>query len=340
MRPYSPESAKKEPAVALRTFVPRDPRRAGFTVLELLLVTLIISGLLALMLPALSSTRQTTRRLLCSNNQKQIGIGMHAFQNDNKAFPIGTALVGYPSTLPESAIPLARLNSGPYRPGAFAMILPYIGHEPLYRGLEMDGPIDAGNNRVLGQTQVNLYLCPSAKHKYGLKKAPHSLPLTDTGLELAVTDYNGLNGAARLWTNAPGSSVIQNMGGFSERKALRLTDFIDAHSETIYITETVDFGRGVWIHGRPHYNQSAYAVNSKNGYNNGAGTVYPDGSSAQKGPGKGAGGTWGISSDHPGGANALCIDGSVRFLRESLGPETLTALCTRNARDSVADTLR
>ncbi len=340
MRPYSPDPAKKELAVAMPFSGSRRLQGAGFTIIELLVVTFIIGVLTAITLPGLSRVRETTNRLKCANNEKQIGLGMYAFQNDNKAFPIGTALVGYPSHWPESAIPTTKLNSGPYRPGAFAMILPYIGQEELYRGLEMDGAIDAGNNKVVGQTQVNLYLCPSAKHQYGLKKAPHSLALTDTTLELAVTDYNGLNGAGRLWTDAPSSGLINNMGGFSERKALRLTDFTDAHSETIYVSETVNFGRGVWIHGRPHYNQAAYAVNSKNGHNNGAGTVYPDGSGSQKGPGKGSGGTWGIGSDHQGGANALCIDGSVRFLRESLGPKTLTALCTRNQGDSVEDSLR
>ncbi len=318
----------------------RRGEKRGFSIIELLVVIGIVTVLLAITLPGLSKVRETTNRLKCANNEKQIGLGMYAFQNDNKAFPIGTALVGYPSNLPEAAIPISKLNSGPYRPGAFAMILPYIGQEELYRGLEMDGAIDQGNNKELSKTLVNLYLCPAAKHKYGVRKAPHSLPAADTTWEPAVTDYNGLNGSARLWTNAPGSGVIQNMGGFSERKALRLTDFTDAHSETIYVSETVDFGRGVWIHGRPHYNQSAYAVNSKNGYNNGAGTVYPDGSGGSKGPGKGSGGTWGIGSDHQGGANALCIDGSVRFLRENLGPETLTALTTRNAGDRVIDSIQ
>ena len=178
-----------------------------------------------------------------------------------------------------------------------------------------------------------LYLCPSSDHVYGLQKAPHSLPLADPTMQFAVTDYNGLNGANRLFTAAPSSGQLQDHGGFAERQQLRIADFVDGTSQTIDVVETVNFGRGVWIHGRPHYNQAAYAINSLNGYNNAPNSVYPDGSNlpvTNRGPGKGIAGTWGISSSHPGGANTLFVDGSVHFLTNSLSAETLTALITRD----------
>ena len=96
----------------------------------------------------------------------------------------------------------------------------------------------------------------------------------------------------------------------------------------------------MWIHGRPHYNQAAYAINSLNGYNNAPNSVYPDGSNlpvTNRGPGKGTAGTWGISSSHPGGANTLFVDGSVHFLTDSLSAETLTALITRDGHEVIAD---
>ena len=42
-------------------------------------------------------------------------------------FPVGTALVGYPDGTNPDAIPVSLLNTGPYRPGVFAMILPFLG---------------------------------------------------------------------------------------------------------------------------------------------------------------------------------------------------------------------
>ncbi|MBA4063710.1 MAG: hypothetical protein C0501_08355 [Isosphaera sp.] len=312
----------------------RDGRGPGaFTLVELLVVVAIIAVLVGLLLPAVQKVRESAARAKCQNNLKQIGLALQNYHGVYQRFPVGTALVGYPEGTPPDAIPLAALNAGPYRPGLFAAILPYLEQEPLFRTLAMDAAIDDGPNRTAGQTPVAAYLCPSAKHAYGLKKAPHSLPLADPTLELAVTDYNGLNGAMRLYPAAPPGAQLQDRGGFAERQPLRVTDFTDGTSQTIDVVETVNFGRGVWVHGRPHYNQAAYAVNSANGFDNTPGTVFPDGSNlpvANRGPGRGAAGTWGMSSDHPGGANALFVDGSVRFLPNSLPPQTLTAFATRD----------
>lgn len=93
------------------------------------------------------------------------------------------------------------------------------------------------------------------------------------------------------------------------------------------------------VHGRPHFNQAGYRLNALNGYDNAPNGVYSDGSNApaNRGPGKGTGGTWAMSSDHPGGVNALFADGSVRFLTNPLSPQTLTALATRDGGEVVAD---
>jgi len=307
--------------------------RSAFTLIELLVVIAIITILIALLLPAIQRVRESASRTKCQNNLKQIGLALHSYHDANKRFPIGTALKGFPSGTPADAIPIDRLNSGPYRPGVFAMILPYIEQTSLHQQLVLDGAMDEEPNRTVGQAQIGIYLCPSARHAYGVLKAPHSLPLADPTLALAIIDYNGLNGAVPLYTGAPAANQLQDHGGFAERHALRIADFTDGTSQTLYVVETVDFGRGVWIHGRPHYNQAAFAINSRNGFNNAPDSVFPDGANfpvSNRGPGKGAGGAWGISSDHLGGANALLVDGSVHFLTPRLSVQSLTALCTRD----------
>ena len=138
----------------------------------------------------------------------------------------------------------------------------------------------------------------------------------------------------------PDDSQLQDHGGFAERQQLRMANFTDGASQTIDVVETLKFGRGVWIHGRPHYNQAAVAINSLDGYN-APNSVSPDGSNmpvTNRGPGKGTAGTWGISSSHPGGANTLFVDCSVHFLRDALSAETLTALITRDGGDTVNET--
>ena len=318
---------------------PRRPRvRPAFTLIELLVVIAIIGVLIALLLPAVQETRAAAVRMQCANNLKQIGLALHSFHDVKKRFPMGTSLKGYPDGTPAANIPISLLNSGPYRPGVFAALLPYLEQLQLYRQLAMDAAIDEEPNRSAGQTDVRVFQCPAAPHQYGLRKAPHSTPLADRTLELAVSDYNGLNGVARLYGAAPSSGQLQDHGGFAERVALRIVDFRDGASQTIDVVETIDFGRGVWIHGRPHYNQAAYAINSSSGYNNAANSVYPDGSNvpaSNRGPGKGVAGTWGISSGHRAGANALFVDGSVRFLTNELSPQTLTALATRDGEEII-----
>lgn len=315
-------------------------RRPGFTLIELLVVVALLATLIALLLPAVQRVREAAARMRCGNHLKQIGLALHHFHAARQRFPLGTALVGDADDERPAVVPPATLSAGPYRPGVFAHLLPYLEQEPLFRQLDPAAALDAGPNRTAGRTRVPTYLCPSAKHAYGLHMAPHSLPLPDRSLELAVTDYTGLNGSLRLFPAAPPAAALQDRGGFAERQALRLTDFTDGTAHTIDVTEVVNFGRGVWVHGRPHFNQAAYRVNSLHGYADMPDAVYPDGSNlpaTNRGPGRGTGGTWGISSDHPGGANALFADGSVRFLTTSLSAVTLTALCTRDGGEVVTD---
>jgi prepilin-type N-terminal cleavage/methylation domain-containing protein/prepilin-type processing-associated H-X9-DG protein len=62
-------------------------RRRGFTLIELLVVIAIIAVLIALLLPAVQAAREAARRAQCVNNLKQLGLAVHNYVSANSVLP-------------------------------------------------------------------------------------------------------------------------------------------------------------------------------------------------------------------------------------------------------------
>lgn len=76
-----------QPAPSMRLHRARPARFVGFTLIELLVVVAIIGTLVALLLPAVQSARESARRTQCANHLKQIALASLQYEQARGRLP-------------------------------------------------------------------------------------------------------------------------------------------------------------------------------------------------------------------------------------------------------------
>ena len=77
-----------------------DLRKSGFTLIELLVVIAIIAILAAILFPVFGRARESARRTACSNNIRQLALGVTQYTGDNDEAMPPNFIGGSPNQLP------------------------------------------------------------------------------------------------------------------------------------------------------------------------------------------------------------------------------------------------
>src|SRR5262245_6410643 len=116
--------------------------RRAFTLIELLVVIAIIGVLIGLLLPAVQKVREAARRMSCSNNLKQLGLGVHNYHDTHKALPYSRV-----DTMETWAV----------------ILLPHIEEDNHFRLWQMGRQYYDAINQQARERTVRLYLCPTRR---------------------------------------------------------------------------------------------------------------------------------------------------------------------------------
>jgi prepilin-type N-terminal cleavage/methylation domain-containing protein/prepilin-type processing-associated H-X9-DG protein len=341
----------------------------GFTLIELLVVIAIIGLLIALLLPAVQAAREAARQAQCVNNLKQIGLALHNYENSTGAFPPAGKSTYYASNPPN--------NQYVDGVGLLPRLLPTLEAGPTFNAINfsLDYNHISGANFTGYSTVITTFLCPSAVREPsgGRDAAEAADPASSrAGVGYGVTDY-GATCATTIdplgRAGGPCSTPIAiyrncnaRADGLLKQGMTRLAEVTDGLSQTIVVTEdggrdarfvdafSEDFVnpalsvtrpvppglRRFWRWAEPDSAIVSSTVINNKGFPSHENTQYP-----QSGPSQGnsAGPNDEIYSFHPGGANALFGDGSVKFLKENLNIVIQRSLITAKGAEVVsADT--
>jgi prepilin-type N-terminal cleavage/methylation domain-containing protein/prepilin-type processing-associated H-X9-DG protein len=309
--------------------------RRAFTLIELLVVIALISVLISLLLPAVQAAREAARRSQCTNNLRQIGIALHNYHAAIGAFPPGYLSLMDPVTFD---------NDGPGW-GWLSFSLNQMEQLPTYSSINFVQGIEFPANQTARVNVIASFLCPSDAYRLDVFTVVDS---TTTGTmpgapicNAASSNYVGSVGSGDPSSLYPwiinsdnGPPGRDNGNGlFFRNHSITIAQITDGTSQTFAAGErSQNLSRAIWAGAVTNAAVPLVALQAEAGLDpEGGGALVLSHTGEGHGPNAPSGLAHGDQywSLHPGGANFLFADGSVRFIKELIIFKIFQALATR-----------
>ena len=196
------------PVAAILPVVHFDQRRSSraFTLVELLVVIAIIGILVALLLPAVQSARESARRTQCSNHLKQIGLAAQLHVDANGFFPSGgwgDWWVGCPD-----------LGTGESQPGSWGyQVLNYMEEsvkQQVGLGFKCTEPGSRAAIQQMVATPIPTFYCPSRRAAIAYPWLNQSNVNFDPPSVAGKSDYAANLGDLKYFTNDVGPTSLED----------------------------------------------------------------------------------------------------------------------------------
>jgi len=314
-------------------------RHSAFTLIELLVVIAIIAVLIGLLLPAVQKVREAANRASCSNNLKQIGLGVHNYHDANRFLP--------PAQIRNEWVTWA------------VLLMPYIEQNAQYakwditrRYSEQPGAIGSAADPC--PYNIKTYFCPGRRSTdvgFSVNDVPGGTGVTFPARPGGLSDYAASQGSdnnnAVLRNSDPGAiratladGTLYSTGNFADNapagvKVVSFKGFTtlstieDGTSNTLMIGEK---------HVRPNSrdgrneDRSVYSANNANNHSRNGGVninadgveqifrIVPDEADQTATPLNNAS----FGGPHSNVCMFVFADGSVKGLNKSISPGTIS----------------
>lgn len=320
------------------------PPRHGLSLIETLVAIGIVGVLLAILIPAVQSARETARRATCQNNLRQLSLAVQNHESTHGGLPD----LYYGTFLKQPRVARDEFHFHTWQ----TALLPQLEEQSLFERIDLSLPATAASNQPNLNESIATFVCPSTSIKnsvvpdiYEYNNGAIATKIIGTA---ARSDYEAIVGVNhKPLTEGSGDLSGIKFGPWGDtrydinRKPIayrpgRFAKVSDGLSNTILIGERA--GRPDWYRRGeatepypylkpnmgPDHHQAAWGISTHIWW-----LVFGHEQSINDTNAKG------IYSFHKAGANAGMADGSVRFLSESMDQEVLNAMVTRSEGDSV-----